>query len=334
MKRLNFVFAVLFIFLTNTSYTQWTDLFLGNNSNGQRFILHGRNAQNGDFLQITYDDGSGNWVWDDGFTLKRSTGYFGIGTTSPTSKLTVKGTGRFTKSDDDNKIISIGFFNSFGYEYGGISAFDGSTGKNIIFNGSPTGVATANIGIGMLDPIQALDVGGRLNIRYGVIQNGTTAVTGTEDLGLYSTRSGYYLRLVTTSAPIRFYTDGGTGSTAKMTIESNGSVGIGTESPSSTYLLSVNGKVRAKEIKVESSWSDFVFKPGYKLKTLSEVESYIKENGHLPEIPSEQEVTENGVELGDITSKLLMKIEELTLYIIEQQKEIEKLNSYINTKNE
>lgn len=64
--------------------------------------------------------------------------------------------------------------------------------------------------------------------------------------------------------------------------------------------------------------------------SLSELESYIKENGHLPEIPSEQEVTNNGVELGNISSKLLQKIEELTLYVIEQQKEIEKLKNSIN----
>ena len=74
----------------------------------------------------------------------------------------------------------------------------------------------------------------------------------------------------------------------------------------------------------------FVFKPEYKLLSLTELESYIKNNGHLPEIPNEQEVMENGVELGNISSKLLQKIEELTLYVIEQQKEIEKLKNSIN----
>ncbi len=80
--------------------------------------------------------------------------------------------------------------------------------------------------------------------------------------------------------------------------------------------------VYATKITVQSSWPDFVFKPEYKLNSLDDVEKYIKENGHLEGMPTEQEVSQNGVELGDITSKLLQKIEELTLYIIEQNKKI------------
>lgn len=83
--------------------------------------------------------------------------------------------------------------------------------------------------------------------------------------------------------------------------------------------------VYAKKITVQSSWSDFVFKPEFKLTSLEDVEKYIKENGHLEGIPTEQEVKENGVDLGDATSALLQKIEELTLYVIEQNKEIQML---------
>ncbi|TSE03622.1 hypothetical protein [Aquimarina algiphila] len=109
-----------------------------------------------------------------------------------------------------------------------------------------------------------------------------------------------------------------------MIINHSGNVGIGTINPES-WRLAVNGKIRAKEIKVETGWSDFVFYDNYKLPTLSEVESHIKQKGHLKDIPSAKEVEKNGIFLGEMDSKLLQKIEELTLYTIQQQKEIEEL---------
>ena len=94
--------------------------------------------------------------------------------------------------------------------------------------------------------------------------------------------------------------------------------------------LTADGKLRAKEVKVTlSGWSDFVFANDYKLLPLSDVEQYIKENNRLPDIPSAAEVEENGVELGSMQAKLLMKIEELTLYTIEQQKLIEDLQKQV-----
>lgn len=93
------------------------------------------------------------------------------------------------------------------------------------------------------------------------------------------------------------------------------SVGIGTQNPGS-YRLAVNGKVRAKEIVVETGWSDYVFEDGYDLKSLQEVKAFISENGHLPDVPSAEEIAENGVSLGESQSTLLRKIEELTLHII------------------
>jgi hypothetical protein len=86
--------------------------------------------------------------------------------------------------------------------------------------------------------------------------------------------------------------------------------------------LDVAGTIRSKEIKIEATgWSDFVFNEDYNLKPLPEVETHIKEHKHLPEIPSEKEVLENGVNVADMQAKLLQKIEELTLYIIEQDKQ-------------
>lgn len=77
----------------------------------------------------------------------------------------------------------------------------------------------------------------------------------------------------------------------------------------------------------ETGWSDFVFDDDYNLPSLNEVENFINENNHLPDIPSAEDVEENGVSVGEMQAKLLQKIEELMLYVIEQQKEIEMLKS-------
>jgi hypothetical protein len=112
---------------------------------------------------------------------------------------------------------------------------------------------------------------------------------------------------------------------SRLFVNKYGKVGIGTTNPGS-WELAVNGKIRAKEIKVETGWSDFVFENNYKLPTLREVEKHIKEKGHLKDIPSANEVKKNGIFLGEMDSKLLQKIEELTLYTIQQEKEIVDLN--------
>lgn len=102
-----------------------------------------------------------------------------------------------------------------------------------------------------------------------------------------------------------------------------GAISIGTTN--ATHKLNVNGTIRANEIIVETGWADFVFEKDYNLKPLSEVEQFVNENKHLPDVPSAQEVSENGVSLGAMQSTLLQKVEELTLYVIEQNKRIEKL---------
>ena len=112
-----------------------------------------------------------------------------------------------------------------------------------------------------------------------------------------------------------------------MRINSSGSVGIGTTSTGS-HKLAVHGSIGAREIKVEAnSWSDFVFEDDYDLRTLEEVEQHINEKGHLPEIPNEAEVSENGINLGAMDAKLLQKIEELTLYVIDLNKRVQELEN-------
>lgn len=110
----------------------------------------------------------------------------------------------------------------------------------------------------------------------------------------------------------------------RMVIREDGNVGIGTDNPQS--LLAVNGKLTSTEVEVTlSGWSDFVFYDDYYLRPLEEVEQFIQANRHLPDVPSEAEVLENGVELGVMSSILLQKIEEMTLYIIDLNKRIEEL---------
>jgi len=112
-----------------------------------------------------------------------------------------------------------------------------------------------------------------------------------------------------------------------MVFNSSNQVGIGTTSMG-THKLAVEGSIGAREIKVEATgWSDFVFENDYKLRTLEEVEQHIKENGHLPEIPSEEEIIENGINLGEMDAKILQKVEELTLYVIDMNKRVNELET-------
>ena len=120
---------------------------------------------------------------------------------------------------------------------------------------------------------------------------------------------------------IRLRNVSATNVTDLMTIKPDGKVGIGTTNPSEK--LSVNGTLRAKEIKCQASpWPDYVFASDYNLKSLASVEEFIVQNGHLPNIPAAAEVDENGIALGEMNARLLEKIEELTLYTIEQEKAI------------
>jgi hypothetical protein len=126
--------------------------------------------------------------------------------------------------------------------------------------------------------------------------------------------------------------------------KANSRVCIGTSSFTDgvdVYSLSVNGNVRADRVKVYTTWADYVFEEDYKLPTLAEVEQHINEKGHLKDIPSAAEVEAKGIELGEMNKLLLQKIEELTLYMIEQNKTNEKqaelikeLQQKVNVSNE
>jgi hypothetical protein len=106
-----------------------------------------------------------------------------------------------------------------------------------------------------------------------------------------------------------------------------GNVGIGTTNPQ--HLLHVAGTIGAEEVLITPSGADYVFEPGYRLLPLSDVAAYIEANHHLPDIPSAAEGKEKGVGVGEMESKLLAKIEELTLHMIRQEKENQELRDRI-----
>ena len=127
-----------------------------------------------------------------------------------------------------------------------------------------------------------------------------------------------------TARALMFYTNT---NTQCMTLLDN-RVGIGTQNPQ--YSLDVNGTIRAKEIRVETTGADFVFADNYRLRPLSEVEAFISENKHLPEMQSAKEMQEDGVSVSELQTKLLQKIEELTLYILQQEERIQALEAELN----
>ncbi len=121
---------------------------------------------------------------------------------------------------------------------------------------------------------------------------------------------------------------GSSASTNGLFVGTNGNVRIGAGSGNPSKALEVNGIVRSKEVLVEiTGWSDFVFEKDYKLMSLAEVEQFVKQHGHLPDVPSANEVEENGIGLGEMNALLLQKIEEMTLHLIEMEKRIQELES-------
>lgn len=124
--------------------------------------------------------------------------------------------------------------------------------------------------------------------------------------------------------------DGNAPLSTRMFIDgANGNVAIGTTDPKG-YKLAVAGNIRATEIKVEAyPWPDYVFKPTYKLPSLSEVKEYIDKYKHLPDMPSEQDVAKEGISLGQMNQILVKKMEEMTLYMIEKDKEIQSLKKAV-----
>ncbi|MCC5916339.1 MAG: hypothetical protein JJU02_03330 [Cryomorphaceae bacterium] len=131
---------------------------------------------------------------------------------------------------------------------------------------------------------------------------------------------------------IRHQTPSGTND--MMTFFPNGKIGIGTgtEILSGDFLFYVNGKLLTEEhtVKLKQDWPDYVFKEDYKMMSLEELEAYVKVYKHLPDMPTAEDVAENGVEIGATQAALLKHIEELTLRLIEMEKRLNELENETN----
>ncbi len=246
-------------------------------------------------------------------------GNVGIGDSTPANKLSVVDANHqiaVIDSDNGNKTWTLTSHQATD----GIGFWEnGSEGRFLV-------TAGGRVGIGTTDPNHELVVQGNdpaMQIRDDTTDNSANAARlellersgGNFDGGAFLWWNGESNKLL-----VGTKLDGA--NTNVLVIDrATSSVGIGTQTPGD-YRLAVNGPVRAKEIVVETGWSDFVFEPDYNLLPLDQVEAHIKEHGHLPDIPSALEVAEHGVKVGEMESKLLQKIEELTLHMIEMNKRV------------
>jgi len=248
-----------------------------------------------------------------------------------------------TAGDGETDFIS----NRGGGTSGGFSFYDysnsGTTTNLMRISGN------GNAGIGTLNPRAVFDVaktvsGGQLGTVMARLTEGDNDGGGTY-LGVkgYTTSGGdinniksfalehSFYGLVnssvnflrgggTTGGAITFNTDN---NTEKMRVLANGSVAIGTQDPKG-YKLAVAGSAVAESVtvKLQGNWPDYVFTKTYKLPALKEIEEYIQKNMHLPNIPSAKEIESKGQNLGEINSRLLQTVEELTLHLIQKDKQL------------
>nr|NQU92503.1 hypothetical protein [Bacteroidota bacterium] len=211
--------------------------------------------------------------------------------------------------------------------------FGGNSG-NITFNTAGAGTrnsqidweymvftSTGRLGIGVNTPLHTLDVQNETAVSAHF--HSTTASEST--IWASNTVHSYGLGVATDGTG---YIYGDINQNELLTFTTDGKVLVGDEcNTPGSHKLYVNGTILTTEVKIAtvSEWSDYVFLPGYHLPKLSEVEEFINSNGHLPGVPSQQEVKENGINLAETDAMLLKKIEELTLYILQQDKKISQL---------
>jgi len=304
---------------------------------------------------------SGNWTNIGNDIINANTGNVGIGTTPVHSRLELTGTVGSSAAmfgadkfginiSANNPEIGFNYFYNGGTKTikAGFAAMLGmSPGDGKVYLGNFGGYqSTSDFGeISNFKEVLSIKQNGNIGIHNPDTQF-DLSIIGEFPLtyaGGAQFISGGMMELTNSTSQRHLYLDGGVIQSAKFTPfpysrTSNhlllnpygGNIGIGTVNTNNNYKLSVNGSIRAKEVEILTGWADYVFGDEYKLRPLAEVENFIAKNKHLPEIPSQKEVEENGLKVGEVQKLMMAKIEELTLYIIAQEKRIIQLENQLN----
>lgn len=245
-----------------------------------------------------------------------------------------------------------------------IEATTNTTGAVLRLFGGATGTSLINFYKDITSPVIGASLGYSPSSDYFYVSNGTAAYFTASGIGISNSAPLTKLHVLSgQDAGLGNTTNGfamfGPGTSTNVVIDNNeilarnnslagdlflqndaggvimcaaeqGAVGIGVVSSASIpagYMLAVDGKIISEELKVQLSgnWPDYVFKNDYKLKSFDELRGFIAANHHLPNIPSAAEVEKNGIEVGDMQKRLMEKVEELTLYVLELEKRIKEM---------
>jgi len=286
-------------------------------------------------------------------------GNVGVGTTTPSAKLDIESSILFSYGAPTYGIgikstgvggggwaRRYGFMkNSDNSLFGGFGAFGGENSLSYYWVGSEYNTpymvwnTSGNVGVGTTTPNTKLDVNGNvlihgsgtyynnvgaaeLQVGYGLATPCTAGSVTRFALQPYAHTGGPW-NFISRDDAVNAFLDIKYGTTAGITLRNDGNIGISTTNPDQK--LTVKGKIHAEEVIVDLNVpvADYVFKPNYRLMSLPEVELFVKTNSHLPEVPSAPEISKNGLSMGEMQNKLLQKVEELTLYAIQQNKRIE-----------
>lgn len=277
-----------------------------------------------------YNNGASSYATFTKYGTTYAGGYAGVPTLYPYANLLAFGNNGVAANDGLGRFLISSAGNV------GISLFKNSTSK-LKFHADFT---SENVGIGgNATPVTRVHLNN---------SDGTDMTVGiTNNTSGHTASDGLVIRENGTAASITNRENDaltfGTNNTTRMTISAGGTVQIGTTTTPAGYKLYVETGILTEKVKVAlksgANWADYVFADDYKLQPLHEVETYIKANKHLPGVPSADEVVEKGLDLGSMDAKLLEKIEELTLHMIQLEKEVNtlkqkntELTQQINTK--